>query len=88
MVADVEPFQLYRNYSKYWHRLWDYRYGNCYTFNGGIDDNGDKQRVLSSHVTGPTGGNTFSCYPLTAKKRVCFSIFISFVVVTALHVFR
>lgn len=47
----------FRNYSKYWHFLWDYRYGNCYTFNGGINDEGEKKRVLQSYVTGPTGGN-------------------------------
>ena len=62
MVINFEPLPIFRNYSKYWHHLWDYRYGNCYTFNGGIDDNGDNQRVLSSHVTGPTGGN--SCFEL------------------------
>ncbi|XP_078380361.1 epithelial sodium channel subunit alpha-like [Oculina patagonica] len=45
-----------RNYSKYWRHLWDYRYGNCFTFNGGTDDNGKKQKGLSSHITGPTGG--------------------------------
>ena len=47
----------FRNYSKYWNFLWDSRYGNCYTFNGGINDEGEKQRVLQSYVTGPTGGN-------------------------------
>ncbi|CAH3105581.1 unnamed protein product [Porites lobata] len=45
-----------KNYSKYWNFLWDSRYGNCYTFNGGINDEGEKQRVLQSYVTGPTGG--------------------------------
>ena len=49
----------FRNYSKYWNFLWDSRYGNCYTFNGGINDEGEKQRVLQSYVTGPTGGNQY-----------------------------
>ena len=50
-------FNFFRNYSRYWRHLWDYRYGNCYTFNGGVDDSGESQRVLNSHITGPTGGN-------------------------------
>jgi len=45
-----------RNYSRFWRHLWDYRYGNCYTFNGGVTDDGEGQKVLQSHITGPTGG--------------------------------
>ncbi|XP_068734788.1 degenerin del-1-like [Montipora capricornis] len=45
-----------RNYSRFWRHLWDYRHGNCYTFNGGINDDGKPQKVLESHITGPTGG--------------------------------
>ncbi|XP_022797297.1 degenerin deg-1-like [Stylophora pistillata] len=44
------------NYSKYWNRFWDYRYGNCYTFNGGVDDDHNNQTILETHNTGPYGG--------------------------------
>ena len=46
-----------RNYSKYWFNFWDYRYGNCFTFNGGFDDNGNEQTILKTQSTGPFGGN-------------------------------
>lgn len=47
----------YRNYSRYWHHFWDYRFGNCFTFNGGVNDYGESQKVLISHNTGPNGGD-------------------------------
>lgn len=45
-----------KNYSEYWNKFWDYRYGNCYTFNGGVDDDHNNQTVLETHNTGPSGG--------------------------------
>ncbi|CAH3149507.1 unnamed protein product [Pocillopora meandrina] len=45
-----------RNYSKHWHNFWDFRFGNCFTFNGGLDDFGKPQKILHSHSTGPAGG--------------------------------
>ncbi|XP_022797294.1 amiloride-sensitive sodium channel subunit alpha-like [Stylophora pistillata] len=45
-----------RNYSRYWRHFWDHRYGNCFTFNGGTDDDGEGQKVMISHITGPAGG--------------------------------
>ena len=49
-------FISFRNYSRFWSYLWDYRHGNCFMFNGGKDDEGKTQKVLRSHTTGPTGG--------------------------------
>ena len=46
----------FRNYSKFWSHFWDYRYGNCYEFNGGMDDNFNNQTILETHSTGPFGG--------------------------------
>ena len=73
---------LYRNYSKYWHHFWDYRYGNCFTFNGGIDDNGDNQKVLISHNTGPDGGSVIhlgtQSFYITHKPFCCCSLLLSF----------
>ena len=45
-----------KNYSEYWNKFWDYRYGNCYTFNGGVNDDHNNQTVLETHNTGPSGG--------------------------------
>ncbi|XP_078379993.1 epithelial sodium channel subunit alpha-like [Oculina patagonica] len=45
-----------RNYTRYWHNFWDFRFGNCFTFNGGINDYGESQKVLQSFNTGPAGG--------------------------------
>ncbi|XP_029186299.2 amiloride-sensitive sodium channel subunit alpha-like [Acropora millepora] len=45
-----------RNYSKFWTRFWDYRYGNCFDFNGGIGDNHTEQEILKTHNTGQSGG--------------------------------
>lgn len=47
----------YRNdYSKYWHQFWDYRYGNCFTFNGGMDDEYHKQTTLKTNQPGSSAG--------------------------------
>ena len=48
---------LHRNdYSKYWHQFWDFRYGNCFTFNGGMDDEYQKQTILETRRSGSSGG--------------------------------
>lgn len=58
-----------RNYSKHWHNFWDFRFGNCFTFNGGLDDFGKPQKILHSHSTGPAGGEII---------RVCCSFLLNF----------
>ncbi|XP_073254651.1 epithelial sodium channel subunit gamma-like [Porites lutea] len=40
-----------RNFSKYWYHFWDFRYGNCYIFNSGIN-----QTIHKTQTTGPFGG--------------------------------
>ena len=45
-----------RNISKYWSREWNYKYGNCFTFNRGIDEEGKPQRVFRATKPGPSQG--------------------------------
>ncbi|XP_020621667.1 amiloride-sensitive sodium channel subunit alpha-like [Orbicella faveolata] len=56
-----------KNYSKYWHHFWDYRYGNCFTFNGGMDDDKKNQTTLATHSTGPYGGLTLNLFIETGQ---------------------
>lgn len=44
------------NISKYWSREWNYKYGNCFTFNRGIDEEGKPQRVFRATKPGPSQG--------------------------------
>ena len=37
---------------KYWTRFWHRRYGNCYTFNKGIDANGTRVDVMNTSQPG------------------------------------
>lgn len=37
---------------KYWTRFWHRRYGNCYTFNKGIDVNGTHVNVMNTSQPG------------------------------------
>jgi len=37
-------------------------------FNGGVTDDGEGQKVLQSHITGPTGGNEHLM--LSLQKRL------------------
>lgn len=34
-------FYFYSNYIKYWYIFWDFCFGNCFIFNGGISDFGE-----------------------------------------------
>ncbi|XP_028408120.1 amiloride-sensitive sodium channel subunit alpha-like [Dendronephthya gigantea] len=45
-----------KNLSKFWSSSWNYRYGNCYTFNNGVDQNDNPTRVLKSSKPGPSQG--------------------------------
>ena len=44
------------NYSNWWFHRWHYKYGNCYTFNSGIDQNYQAVRTLSTSKPGPSQG--------------------------------
>ena len=46
----------FSNFSNWWSQRWDYKYGNCYTFNGGIDKNNEPIRVLGTSKPGPSQG--------------------------------
>ena len=45
-----------RTLRKFWSQQWDYKYGNCFTFNGGSDEDGKPLRVLKATKAGPTNG--------------------------------
>ena len=45
-----------RNLSKHWRWSWNYRYGNCFTFNDGMDDSEEPIKVLTSSKPGPSQG--------------------------------
>ncbi|XP_068684972.1 amiloride-sensitive sodium channel subunit alpha-like [Montipora foliosa] len=51
-----------RNYSKFWTRFWDYRYGNCYQFNSGWSEDGGKRPILKTRNTGHLGGLKLNLY--------------------------
>ncbi|XP_028408123.1 degenerin deg-1-like [Dendronephthya gigantea] len=44
------------NLSKFWTESWNYRYGNCFTFNDGVDEKEAPLRVLQSSKPGPSQG--------------------------------
>ena len=46
---------FFRKFSKYWYHSWDFRYGNCYIFNSGIN-----QTILETQTTGPFGGTVIN----------------------------
>ena len=50
------------NYSTFWYRRWHYKYGNCYTFNGGLDQDEQPIRVLSTSKPGPSQGDVKRYY--------------------------
>ncbi|XP_022808058.1 amiloride-sensitive sodium channel subunit alpha-like isoform X3 [Stylophora pistillata] len=41
---------------RYWNRFWHYAYGNCYIFNGGYNDQGERTILFNSSETGPFFG--------------------------------
>ena len=51
----LENYLFFRNFSKYWYHFWDFRYGNCYIFNSGIN-----QTILETQTTGPFGGTVIN----------------------------
>ncbi|CAB4022091.1 degenerin deg-1-like [Paramuricea clavata] len=40
----------------FWKWSWNYRYGNCYTFNDGVDNDDQPLRILKSSKPGPSQG--------------------------------
>ncbi|XP_032235399.2 degenerin mec-4 isoform X2 [Nematostella vectensis] len=49
-------------FMKYWRSFWHFRYGNCYTFNQGLDKEGEEIIPLKSSNTGPMYGLTLDLY--------------------------
>lgn len=50
------------DFLKYWKRTWNWRYGNCYTFNSGATEDGKKTPVLTSTKPGPQYGLTLDLF--------------------------
>ncbi|KAL9988145.1 hypothetical protein ACROYT_G002553 [Oculina patagonica] len=50
------------DFLKYWKTTWNWRYGNCYTFNSGATDNFKKSPVLTSTKPGPKYGLTLDLF--------------------------
>ncbi|CAB4038108.1 amiloride-sensitive sodium channel subunit alpha-like [Paramuricea clavata] len=44
--------------SKHWTQSWNYKYGNCYTFNNGVDKDKNPMRILKASKPGPSHGLT------------------------------
>ena len=56
-----------RNFSKFWSQQWNYKYGNCFTFNGGSDKDKQPLRVLKATKPGPTHGKVKYVTKLISK---------------------
>ncbi|XP_020626896.1 degenerin mec-4-like isoform X4 [Orbicella faveolata] len=50
------------DFMKYWKRTWNWRYGNCYTFNSGATGEGKKIPILTSTKPGPNYGLTLDLF--------------------------
>ncbi|EDO36191.1 predicted protein [Nematostella vectensis] len=50
------------DFLKYWRPFWHWRYGNCYTFNQGVDVNGTELPSLASSKPGPMYGLTLDLF--------------------------
>lgn len=50
------------DFLKYWKQTWNWRYGNCYTFNSGATNKGRKTPVLTSTKPGPNYGLTLDLF--------------------------
>ncbi|XP_048584124.1 degenerin unc-8 [Nematostella vectensis] len=49
-------------FMKFWRRFWHWRYGNCYIFNQGVDENGTLLAHLTSSKPGPMYGLTLDLF--------------------------
>ncbi|XP_032229849.2 acid-sensing ion channel 2 [Nematostella vectensis] len=50
------------DFLKYWRPFWNFRYGNCYTFNQGMSENGVAIKPLTLSNTGPNYGLTLDLF--------------------------
>lgn len=58
------------DFLKYWKRTWNWRYGNCYTFNSGATEDGKKTPVLTSTKPGPQYGNGVICFIVNLLEEI------------------
>lgn len=71
----VEPFSVL---SKFWVEIWNWRYGNCFTFNPGADLNGSSLAVFRTTKPGPSYGmftTHFTCDILNFSMTKLYGIF-------------
>lgn len=50
------------DFLKYWKRTWNWRYGNCFSFNSGVTNDGKKAPALTSTKPGPKYGLTLDLF--------------------------
>ena len=60
---------------KYWTHFWHRRYGNCYTFNKGMDATGSYVNVMN---TSKPGFGNYAFHVLKTIARNCFQSFVDF----------
>ena len=73
-------FHGFSDFMKYWKRTWNWRYGNCYTFNSGATGKGKKIPVMTSTKPGPKYGKKecLVCLFLRVYLSVLFDIVTSY----------
>lgn len=54
------------DFLKYWKTTWNWRYGNCFTFNSGATSQGKRKPVLTITKPGPQYGKK-----LLKQKQLC-----------------
>ena len=58
---------LFSDFLKYWTRTWNWRYGNCFSFNSGATHDGKKAPVFTSTKPGPKYGKEIVKFNLSLR---------------------
>lgn len=59
-----------RAYKRFWTHEWNYKYGNCFTFNSGVDENGKPLTVLQTTRPGPSSGKKILFVQLNISIKI------------------
>ncbi|KAJ7385275.1 ligand-gated sodium channel [Desmophyllum pertusum] len=62
MMRCMPIFSHHSDFLKFWKRTWNWRYGNCFTFNSGATDDGKRTPILTSTKPGPRYGLTLDLF--------------------------
>jgi hypothetical protein len=49
-------FLFFSYFAKFWVKHWNWKYGNCFTFNPGGNETGHKLGIIHTSGTGPNHG--------------------------------